>query len=352
MQSTDSHNATGMSHPEPSVTGTHTSSSQVRDEFHALTSTCGVCELRWRAKIRLTGSDRVRWLNGMVTNNIRDLAVGQGVYSFLLNPQGHILGDLYVYNCGDAFLIDIDQAQLEKILATFDHYIIMDDVEVTQIGEQFASIGIFGPSSAGVLASAGLPLPELGPLQLVELDWRQSKILIVRGEHGSFPSYEIWIAPSRAHETLDALMVAGATQVSEQALELYRVALGIPRYGQDIRERDLPQETEQQRALNFNKGCYVGQEIVERIRSRGNVHRTFTGFSFPGKPAATGTKIQYQGKEIGEITSSATIPTSRGDHAVGLGYIRREIGVPGKEVQVGESVAIVAPPPFADLLKD
>ena len=352
MQSTDTHNETGVSRSEPVTTATQPNSSQLKDEFRALTSSCGVCELRWRAKIRLTGDDRVRWLNGMVTNNIRDLAVGQGVYSFLLNPQGHILGDLYAYNRGNAFLIETDQSQLEKILATFDHYIIMDDVEVAQVSEQFTNIGIFGPSSESVLATAGIALPELKSLQLVDLDWRQSKVLIVRGEQENSPSYEIWIAPNRAHEILDALIAAGATQVSERALELYRVALGIPRYGQDIRERDLPQETEQQRALNFNKGCYVGQEIVERIRSRGNVHRTFTGLHFPGPAAEIGAKIQYQGKDVGEITTSAVIPTSHGDRAVGLGYIRREIGVPGKEVQVGDFVATVAAPPFADLLRD
>jgi aminomethyltransferase len=228
----------------------------------------------------------------------------------------------------------------------------MDDVEAAQVSDQFASIGIFGPTSATVLASAGIALTELRPLQMVELDWRQSKVRIVCGERETFPSFEIWVAPNRAQEVLNALIAAGAAQVSEQSLELYRVALGIPRYGQDIRERDLPQETEQQRALNFNKGCYIGQEIVERIRSRGNVHRTFTGFSFSGPPAGIGVKIQYQGKDVGEITTSATIPSSHGDRAVALGYIRREIGVPGKEVQVGESVAIVAPPPFVDLLKD
>ena len=102
----------------------------VRSEFQALVAAAGVYELSARAKVSLTGSDRVRWLNGMVTNNIRDLAPGQGVYAFLLNPQGHILGDLYAYNRGESLLVDTDQSQLEKILAVFDKYIIMDDVEV------------------------------------------------------------------------------------------------------------------------------------------------------------------------------------------------------------------------------
>ncbi len=113
-------------------------------EFDALRSGCGVYDLGFRPKISLTGSDRVRWLNGMVTNNIRDLAVGHGVYAFLLNPQGHILGDLYAYNRGESITVDTDSGQAEKILATFDHYIIMDDVEVTNFSEQLTALGIAG----------------------------------------------------------------------------------------------------------------------------------------------------------------------------------------------------------------
>src|ERR1700730_8926709 len=112
---------------------------RVHDEFRELLSGCGVYDLSSRAKISLTGGDRVRWLNGMVTNNIRDLAVGRGVYAFLLNPQGHILGDLYAYNRGDSLMIDTDQSQSQKLLATFDHYIIMDDVEVANVSDRLTA---------------------------------------------------------------------------------------------------------------------------------------------------------------------------------------------------------------------
>src|SRR3984893_17744080 len=111
----------------------------VRTEFRALLSGCAVYDLSARAKIALTGGDRVRWLNGKVTNNIRDLAVGHGVYAFLLNPQGHILGDLYAYNRGDSLMIDTDQSQSQKLLATFDHYIIMDDVEVANVSDRLTA---------------------------------------------------------------------------------------------------------------------------------------------------------------------------------------------------------------------
>src|SRR6266550_4441864 len=114
-------------------------------EFMALRAGCGVYDLGFRAKLSLTGGDRVRWLNGMVTNNIRDLATGHGLYAFLLNPQGRILGDLYAYNRGESIVVDTDRRQSEKILATFDHYIIMDDVEVKNLSDSITTLGIGGP---------------------------------------------------------------------------------------------------------------------------------------------------------------------------------------------------------------
>ena len=316
-------------------------------ELAVLRSGCGVYDLGFRAKISLTGGDRVRWLNGMVTNNIRDLAVGRGVYAFLLNPQGHILGDLYAYNCGESITVDTDCGQLEKILATFDHYIIMDDVEVTNLSEQLTALGISGPNAASVLAAAGFTIPEMQPLQVLSAVWHGTDCSLVRGEDDSIMSYEIWTAPASVRLLWDASLAAGATPVGSEALELQRIVSGVPTYGVDIRERDLPQETEQARALNFSKGCYVGQEIVERIRSRGAVHRKFTGFVAEGAAQiAAGMKIVAGDKEVGEITSSALLRFA--GRTVALGYIRREVGVPGREVTIGTTRAVAASLPFDD----
>ena len=147
------------------------SQNDVRAEFRALRKDCGVYDLDGRAKVILTGSDRVRWLNGMVTNNIRDLAIGHGVYAFLLNPQGHILGDLCAYNRGESLLVDTERSQLAKILATFEHYIIMDDVEVQDVSEKLAGLAMGGPRSHEVLRKAQFDVPELEPLQLADLVW-------------------------------------------------------------------------------------------------------------------------------------------------------------------------------------
>jgi folate-binding protein YgfZ len=315
-------------------------------ELAALRGGCGVYDLGFRARISLTGGDRMRWLNGMVTNNIRDLALGRGVYAFLLNPQGRILGDMFVYSAGEALVVETARSEVEKIIATFDHYIIMDDVEVTDIGDKQTTLGLAGPKSRAVLNAAGIEVPELQPLQMItphcNCDCGCVECTVVRGEDAQHESYEIWLAPQDAYKTWQALLAAGATPVGSEILEMQRIASGVPLYGVDIRERDLPQETEQMRALNFNKGCYVGQEIVERIRSRGNVHRKFTGLLVEGAAAiVAGAKIISNEKEVGEVTSVATLPTPSGERTVALGYIRREVGVPGRAVTIGTAKATV-----------
>ncbi|MGA9797474.1 MAG: folate-binding protein [Terriglobales bacterium] len=323
----------------------------VRAEFQALVSESGVYERSLRAQISLTGSDRVRWLNGMVTNNIRDLEPGRGVYAFLLNPQGHILADLYAFNRGESLLVVSDQSQVEKILGVFNRYIIMDDVEVANISEEKKTIAIAGPKSRTTLQAAGFAVPELKPLQFVEIAWQKSHVTLARGDNPSIESFELWMAPGDAERVYAALTSAGAKPVGSSALELLRIAAGVPRYGTDIRERDLPQETEQERALNFSKGCYVGQEIVERIRSRGQVRRKFTGFEIQGPLPAIGSKIQVDGKDVGEATSAGSLPIGGGERRVALGYIRREVATPGKQVDAGGSIAKVMPLPFAEIFK-
>jgi folate-binding protein YgfZ len=328
-------------------------------ELAALRTGCGVYDLGFRAQLSLTGGDRVRWLNGMVTNNIRDLAVGHGVYAFLLNPQGRILGDLHAFNRGESIVIETDASQVEKLTATFDHYIIMDDVEVTNVSEQMTTLGVAGPTARTVLRAAGIEVPEMQPLQASEAkctcDCDCVTCTMVRGEDAAYESYELWLAPGDVKKTWDALIAAGAIAVGFEALELQRIISGIPLYGVDIREKDLPQETEQARALNFNKGCYVGQEIVERIRSRGAVHRKFAGFLADASPdIKAGVRIVANevpgNKEVGEVTSAASFQFEGGMKTVALGYIRREVGLPGREVTIGAAKATVIQLPVEDVL--
>jgi folate-binding protein YgfZ len=327
-------------------------------EFRALAEGCGLYDMSWQAKLVLTGEDRVRWLNGMVTNNVRDLALGHGVYSFLLTAQGRIVADLVSYNRGDYLLVTSDRSQAQAIKEMFDHYIIMDDVEVADISDKLSAVGIAGPRVSEILERVGIELPQLPkegncgpptqlePGQVVDVTCCGIGVSIARNTHPNMDGYEIWFAAEQADTVWDALTAAGATLVGSEALEWYRIARGVPRYGIDLSQRDLPQETEQEHALNFAKGCYIGQEIVERIRARAILHRTFSGFLFEGEPPQAGTKIKEGDKNIGEITSAARIPFPSGERRVALGYLRREFEKPGTVVQVGEQTATVQAIPF------
>lgn len=320
-------------------------------EYHALVSGAGVYDLGWRAKIVLTGSDRVRWTNGMVTNNVRDLQQDHGNYNFILNPQGRIQGDLYIYNFGDHLLVDTELWQAERLKDIFDKYIIMDDVEVADVSEKLTGMAVQGPNALEILRSIGLTIADnVEPLKVERSVWQEVGISVTRMASDIAQTYEIWLAPENAPNLWNAIVAAGAKPVGTDAIEIFRLAAGVPRYGVDIRERDLPQETGQSQALHFTKGCYVGQEIVERIHSRGNVHRQFMGFVVKGTQPEPGAKIEANGKEVGEITSSNQLPTDSGTEIVALGYIRKEAGEPGKTVQVSGSPAVVVRPPFKEAL--
>jgi len=323
-----------------------------RAEFHALLSGCGLYDLNWRAKIAVTGGDRVRWLNGMVSNNVRDLLPGHGVYAFMLNALGHVQADLYVFQRGESLLVDAERVQHDKIVQLFDRYIIADDVEISDISGSLTAVGLTGPESRDVLERAGISVPALSYLQFADIVWehagQKSAITLLRSGEEARESWQIWIAPANVQTLRDALLKAGARPTGPVALNLFRISRGIPQFGVDIRERDLPQETGQMRALSFTKGCYLGQEIVERIRSRGAVHRSFGAFTVDGTVPEPGTKIvtaENSDKEVGEITSSAILPLPSVDRPVALGYLRREAA--GKDLLAGTAKLRSASLPIA-----
>ncbi len=318
-------------------------------EFRQLRQGCGLYDLGWRAKILVTGNDRVRWMNGMVTNNIRDLPLNRGNYNFLLNAQGRIQADMYVYNRGDHLVVDTARWQVPKVLALFDKFIIMDEVEVSDASERVTGLAVQGPGARQALAAAGLWAGELEPLEIRDAGWNGAGYSITRMASDAAETFELWIAPEHAGRVWDALLATGVEPVGTNALEMFRVWAGIPRYGQDIRERDLPQETEQSQALSFNKGCYVGQEIVERIHSRGQVHRGLRGFMIRGATPAPGSKLRAGDKEVGEITSALELPVNGSKTVVALGYLRREAESGAVALEVEGSQALLRKLPFGDL---
>jgi len=300
-------------------------------QLAALLHAAGVSLLDDLGWLRVTGEDRLRWLNGLVTNSIQELSSGQGCYNFVLNAQGRIQGDLTAFLLEDSILLQTRRDEVEKLLAHLNHYIIMDDVELVDMRDERAGIGLIGPKATDLLRQIGLATTSLASMQLQTATWRGSTVVLLHAYSPLVPRYELWADSATIHSLTAALIAAGGTAVSPEAMEQLRILEGTPCYGIDIRNtetaHDLPQETGQTRALHFSKGCYLGQEIVERIHSRGKVHRALSGFLLTGALPAAGTQLEAEGKPVAELTSVSSIPLVDGAIPVqlALGIIRREV---------------------------
>jgi folate-binding protein YgfZ len=296
-------------------------------EIAALASGAALHDLGWLRRIEVRGEDRFRWLSGMVTNTVNDLGPAHGNYSLVLNAQGRIQGDLTVWRNKDGdddkLELEIAQDQSERLLAHFDRFIIMDDVELIPRQDETA-IGLTGRRASEVLERLGLPaLPE--SRTHTRADFNGLSLRIRRG-HGTLSDhYLIWTTTSLVPKLWKFLITGGAVPVGFESLEKFRIAEGIPAYNTDIVEKDLAQETSQSdRALHFSKGCYLGQEIVERIRSRGNVHRHLRQVELDGPIPPAETVLTLDGAPIGHITSAAELPLASGLRRVALAIVRAE----------------------------
>ncbi len=305
--------AGGLSFPAFSTTS---------QEVSALVEGAGAFDLGYRGRISVGSADHLRWLNGMLTNNIQGLAEGAGNYSFVLNAQGRIQGDCDAFRRPDHLLVITERSQVPALMAHFDHFIIMDDVALEDISSTRTALGLAGPLAPQLLGALGVPLAAApsDSLWLMQTGICGVPVQLTGGYPTASPRYELWCANENVRMLWDVLLAAGAVPCGLRAAEALRVLEATPRYGVDLTERDLPQETSQNRALHFAKGCYLGQEIVERIRSRGAVHRRLTQFTLSAEPAALPVELTSTGAAVGRITSTALY---NGTH-YGLGIVRAD----------------------------
>jgi folate-binding protein YgfZ len=355
-------------------------------ETAVLTTGAAIHDLGWMRRVAVRGTDRFRWLSGMVTNTVNDLFPNTGAWNFVLNAQGQIQGDLTVWRLGEevsaprrspaetgslkedpllgtpfagesGLELEIAADQFDKLLAHLNRFIIMDDVELVPHGEEQVgetgsetAIGLTGPQASEVLERVGLPVVG-NSMAGTSVEWNGWDLRILRVYGVLAPHYEFWLPSAGLTKLWSCLRTGGATPVGCDSLEAFRIAEGIPAYGIDISERDLPQETAQMRALHFSKGCYLGQEIVERIRSRGNVRRHLRPLELAGPLPAAGAELTLEdGSSGGQITSAAELPLKQGRRAFALGMIRSDAETQSQtfkyETAAGKGTAsILASPP-------
>jgi len=316
-------------------------------ETAALLAGVAAHDLGWMRRVAVRGEDRFRWLSGMVTNTVNDLPGNSGAWNLVLNAQGRIQGDLTVWREGDNLELDIAADQYERLMTHLNRFIIMDDVELVPLGGE-AALGLTGPRAAEVLARVGLPTLST-ELTCTRVEWNGMDLRVERGFGVVAAHYGLWAPEAQIGKLWKYLRTAGATPVGSASLEAFRIAEGIPAYGVDIVERDLPQETSQMHALNFSKGCYLGQEIVERIRSRGNVHKHLRQLELTGCVPAPGTELKREdGTVAGEIRSAAELALGSGTRVFALGMIRAEaeLGAEPFTYAAGTARLLPAPPSF------
>ena len=303
--------------------------------YQALAGSAAILDLSDRGRIRVTGEDRARLLHAMTTNHVQQLKPGEGQYTFFLNAQGQIQADAYVLCFADHLLLDVEPHARHKIYEHLDHFIIADDVTLEDVTEQTFALGLEGPHALRMAAELGMTAPHAA---FAHTEWDPYSVAAISftGGHG----VRVYGPALRKDDAIGVLASSGAIEATAEDAEAFRITQFKPRYGQDITERSLPQETQQMSAVHFQKGCYLGQEIVERVRSRGHINRLLMGFAGDSEHApAVGAKVAYGGKEDGEVTSAVAVDGK----FYGLAVVRAQIAQAGVIVGIeGRPATMVA----------
>ena len=305
------------------------------DGYQALRHGAAWLDLSARGRFLARGRDRARYFHNVTSNDVKKLAPGSGCYAFVLTPQGRIQADLYMFCFADHFLLDTEPELRDRLPQLILRYKVADQVELEDVTGQTAAIGLEGPAAAAILASINAPIPGA---DYAHLPWGDATIAAfsLTGQ----PGFRIYCPAGALGEMATRLEAAGAKPASFAEARMVRIENGRPRFGEDIRETSLPQETGQMHAVSFTKGCYVGQEIVERIRAQGHVNRKLVRLEVEAAaPPAPGAKLTADGADVGEVTSS-TVSAESGK-AVALGYVRTTHANSGMALAAGEVQARV-----------
>jgi folate-binding protein YgfZ len=320
--------------------------SEFDKEYRAAHETAALFDTNWHAIFTLAGRDRVKYLHAVSSNDIKSLAEGQGTLALLLNPQGRILAELAVYALPEKLLVLSHASLREQTLATLKKYVIGSQVQIEDLTEKLGSVALEGPRAPEVASEVFGPLlGEISEGSIREFVVNGVPCYVLRRPYFGKPGMEI-LAPREALPVLwDKLVAAvsahGGEPIGTRALNSLRLELGNPWFPADFNDGMIPHEAAVEGThISFNKGCYTGQEIVERVRSRGHVNRKRVALKFSAQePPTAGTKLRTGDTEVGFVTSAAYSPAV--GSAIGMGYLRREHFVPGSLVELDGGTAKV-----------
>ena len=330
-------------------------------EHAAFRNGAGVIDLSFRGRLCVTGADRARFLHGQVTNSVKDLQPGQGCYAALVTSKGKLECDLNIHCLSDELLLDFEPGLAARVRERLEHFIVADDVQLVEVTPHYGLLGVLGPKSAEVVGRIGLEvtLPAMPLSSSTVQDVTLGEILVVNHPRGAAAGFELFVPTPALAAVAEKLIAAtkesGGRACGWQALEMIRIEAGLPRFGVDMDETNLAPETGiEARAISYDKGCYIGQEVINKLRTFAHVTKSLRGLRLADdvkQMPERGDKLFFEGKEVGRVTSALASPALGCNLA--LGYVRREFHEPGTELVLrtaaGESKARIVPLPFSFL---
>lgn len=317
-------------------------------EHQAVRNSIGIADISYRSRHQLTGDDRAKFLHRIISNDVENLSAGQGTYAMLLTHRGKIIADLNIYVLEDAITIDTAPETRENVFTELDKYIIADDVEFSDLTAETGAIAVHGPKSPELVGDV-LGISDVAHLQERHNCERKADALFknavvcVRTDNIGETGYTLYTAADGLTSLWSALMAEGSKfnvqPIGWNALESLRIEAGIPRYGTELTDAVIPLEAELEHAIDFEKGCYIGQEIVARMKYRGHPNRLLRGLEIDGSPTTQddcelqpNAPIFNGDKEVGWVTSATFAPTLA--KQIALGYVRIAVTEPGSRVQI------------------
>jgi folate-binding protein YgfZ len=325
------------------------------EAYRAVRHGAGVIDRSSEGRILVWGADRAGWLQGLLTNDVAALAPGSGCYAAWLTPQGRMLADARVLALHDRMLIDVPGARTADLARRLDQLIIMEDVRVENATARVGRLAVHGPRAASVVATAlGAPHDAAALAQLSEHQNRVAQpsrgidVVVAGARDAGVAGFDLYFPAVEAHSLLDRIGSGGAAVVDAATWDVLRLEAARPIFGIDMDEDTIPLEAGiESRAISFTKGCYVGQEVIVRVRDRGHgrVARRLVGLlegegPTSSGPLARGSRLYLQGREVGKVTSAAWSPTLK--RQIALGYVARDAAAPGTRVDAEGAAGPIA----------
>jgi folate-binding protein YgfZ len=311
----------------------------------------GLVDLSARGRILISGSEAVMFLNGLITNDMKTLAPNSWMPAVFPNVQGRLLAAVRVIHRDDGFLIDTENATRDTVVKLLERFTLAGDFRLADLTQNTALLSIQGARAPETIAAIfGETFTNLGRDAVASADWQGKQVTIIRATLTAEDGFDLFVDAKDAETLRDAFIKAGAQPIADETIEMLRLEAGIARYGIDMDETNVVTETDLDDAVSFTKGCYIGQEIIARIKYRGHVAKKLAGLIFEGEVSLeSGAKIfSVDDKEIGRVTSAGFSP--RLARTVALGYVKYDYLAPGTSVRVDSSgtkfVASVAELPF------